>query len=66
MGRMGSVKCQKDGEVTMAGWVENSPGPPAWLLPVGAGMQERGSGRSSGDSRLSVHARVASVVSNSV
>ena len=43
--RMGSVKCQKDGEVPMAGLVENSPGPPEWLLLVGAGVQGGGSGR---------------------
>lgn len=39
---MGSVKCQKDGEVTMAGLVENSPGPPEWLLLVGLVCREGG------------------------
>jgi hypothetical protein len=39
------VKCQKDGGVPMAGLVENSPGPPEWLLLVGAGVQGGGSGR---------------------
>lgn len=52
--RMGPAKCQKGGEVTIPGLVESSSATSEWVLLVGAGIQGGRSGRSVGDSGLSM------------
>ena len=51
---MGPAKCQKGGEVTIPGLAESSSATSEWLLLGGAGIQGGRSGRSVGDSELSM------------